>query len=219
MQEEVKKLATEFNKFVKDNSLELIELEQANFILACENNVRLDRIAENLVSQNLLKIYSLIKFNDIEYYVDSIRKSHFSFNDKRNAILLILASRCNRYANTLVNVLKDDEIKFIHSYIKANKDFVNYCFNNENDLALFLHDMNAFRKYFSNDKFLMPLKLSNSFNSIKREINLKNILKIKESLFLSRRKFYNKLDIHKDIIKKYEKFEKKLNNIIESYKN
>lgn len=219
--QKIKKLADEFNKFVKDNFVRLIELEQANFISSCKGLVNLENIVNNMISNDLHALYKSVIFSDFDFYIEKIQQSHFSFIDKKHMMLLLIATRSEKYAQTLAANINENERKFLNSYLKKTKEFVDFCVNdkNTNELALFLYDLNAFRKYLKKDDFIMPIKLSNAFNWAKKEIiNPKDKLeKTKNILFKSRRRFYNKLNLHKDLIRDYESFDTKINNLLKEY--
>lgn len=216
MQEIITNLACDFGKFLKDNSLELAELEQANFIQATKNNLDIKKMARNLVSVEFINLYNVISFYDLDYYINIIQDSDFNLIGKKTTLFLLLNTISNRYILTLSNNLHDKEVKFIYSYIKKIKEFIEFCSNNEKDLALFLCDIKAYRKYLKNDEFLMPIKLQNTFNWIKKDCDYKSMLiKSKKNLFESRRKFYYKLNIHKKTVREYQQFKVKIDDIIE----
>lgn len=223
MMKKVIEFVTEFNKFAKDNSLALIELEQANFIASAKDTLNLSNIVKNIISIKFYNLYKGIIFSDLDLFVDRIQISQFSLIDKKHMLLLLIASRSEKYAQTLTSSLREDERKFLNTYLKKTKEFVNYVLdkNNKDEIALFLYDLNSFRKYLKKDEFLMPTKISNAFNWVKK-IDDKNILdeleNSKKSLFLSRRKYYDKLNIYEDVVKDYKKYEKKLDLIIKEFK-
>lgn len=217
--QEIIDFSNDFNKFAKENSLAFIELEQANFIAASKNVLNLENIVKNIISPTFYNLYKGVVFSDLDLFIDRIQISQFSLIDKKHMMLLLIASRSEKYAQTLAGNLKEDERKFLNSYLKKTKEFVNYVLdkNNKDEIALFLYDLNAFRKYVKKDEFLMPIKITQAFNWVKKleEKDVSNELeKTNQALFLSRRKYYDKLDLYKDLVKDYKNYEKRLNILI-----
>lgn len=222
--QEIIDFSNEFNKFAKENSLALVELEQANFIAASKNVLNLENIVKNIISSTFYNLYKGVVFSDLDLFIDRIQISQFSLIDKKHMMLLLIASRSEKYAQTLAGNLKEDERKFLNSYLKKTKEFVNYVLdkNNKDEVALFLYDLNAFRKYVKKDEFLMPTKITQAFNWIKKieeKDVLKELEKTNQALFLSRRKYYDKLDLYKDLVKDYKNYEKRLNILIKDIQN
>lgn len=222
MMQEIIDFSNEFNKFAKDNSLALIELEQANFIASAKGTLNLSNIVKNIISIKFYNLYKGVVFSDLDLFVDRIQISQFSLIDKKHMLLLLIASRSEKYAQTLASNLREDERKFLSSYLKKTKDFVEYVLDdaNKDEIALFLYDLNAFRKYLKKDDFLMPVKITNAFNWVKK-IEEKDMIaelnSVYKALFLSRRKYYDKLDLHNDIVKKYKSYDKKLKELINHF--
>lgn len=222
--QEIIDFSNEFNKFAKENSLALVELEQANFIAASKNVLNLENIVKNIISSTFYNLYKGVVFSDLDLFIDRIQISQFSLIDKKHMMLLLIASRSEKYAQTLAGNLKEDERKFLNSYLKKTKEFVNYVLdkNNKDEVALFLYDLNAFRKYVKKDEFLMPIKITQAFNWVKKieeKDVLKELEKTNQALFLSRRKYYDKLDLYKDLVKDYKNYEKRLNILIKDTQN
>ncbi|MBZ7985454.1 hypothetical protein AVANS14531_03770 [Campylobacter sp. Cr9] len=222
--QEIIDFSNEFNKFAKENSLALVELEQANFIAASKNVLNLENIVKNIISSTFYNLYKGVVFSDLDLFIDRIQISQFSLIDKKHMMLLLIASRSEKYAQTLAGNLKEDERKFLNSYLKKTKEFVNYVLdkNNKDEVALFLYDLNAFRKYVKKDEFLMPMKITQAFNWVKKieeKDVLKELEKTNQALFLSRRKYYDKLDLYKDLVKDYKNYEKRLNILIKDTQN
>lgn len=222
--QEIIDFSNEFNKFAKENSLALVELEQANFIAASKNVLNLENIVKNIISSTFYNLYKGVIFSDLDLFIDRIQISQFSLIDKKHMMLLLIASRSEKYAQTLAGNLKEDERKFLNSYLKKTKEFVNYVLdkNNKDEIALFLYDLNAFRKYVKKDEFLMPIKITQAFNWVKKieeKDVLKELEKTNQALFLSRRKYYDKLDLYKDLVKDYKNYEKRLNILIKDTQN
>lgn len=222
--QEIIDFSNEFNKFAKENSLALVELEQANFIAASKNVLNLENIVKNIISSTFYNLYKSVVFSDLDLFIDRIQISQFSLIDKKHMMLLLIASRSEKYAQTLAGNLKEDERKFLNSYLKKTKEFVNYVLdkNNKDEVALFLYDLNAFRKYVKKDEFLMPIKITQAFNWVKKieeKDVLKELEKTNQALFLSRRKYYDKLDLYKDLVKDYKNYEKRLNILIKDIQN
>ncbi|ULO00972.1 hypothetical protein AVANS_0331 [Campylobacter sp. RM5004] len=222
--QEIIDFSNEFNKFAKENSLALVELEQANFIAASKNVLNLENIVKNIISSTFYNLYKGVVFSDLDLFIDRILISQFSLIDKKHMMLLLIASRSEKYAQTLAGNLKEDERKFLNSYLKKTKEFVNYVLdkNNKDEIALFLYDLNAFRKYIKKDEFLMPMKITQAFNWVKKieeKDVLKELEKTNQALFLSRRKYYDKLDLYKDLVKDYKNYEKRLNILIKDIQN
>lgn len=222
--QEIINFSNEFNKFAKENSLALVELEQANFIAASKNVLNLENIVKNIISSTFYNLYKGVVFSDLDLFIDRIQISQFSLIDKKHMMLLLIASRSEKYAQTLAGNLKEDERKFLNSYLKKTKEFVNYVLdkNNKDEIALFLYDLNAFRKYVKKDEFLMPIKITQAFNWVKKieeKDVLKELEKTNQALFLSRRKYYDKLDLYKDLVKDYKNYEKRLNILIKDIQN
>lgn len=222
--QEIIDFSNEFNKFAKENSLALVELEQANFIAASKNVLNLENIVKNIISSTFYNLYKGVVFSDLDLFIDRIQISKFSLIDKKHMMLLLIASRSEKYAQTLAGNLKEDERKFLNSYLKKTKEFVNYVLdkNNKDEVALFLYDLNAFRKYVKKDEFLMPIKITQAFNWVKKieeKDVLKELEKTNQALFLSRRKYYDKLDLYKDLVKDYKNYEKRLNILIKDIQN
>lgn len=214
----ISNFAKEFNGFVKENSLAIAELEQANFYKEASKRNDLNNIVKNVISDNLYKLYRGVVFSDLDLFVEKIQSSYFSYIDKKHVLLLLIASRSDKYVETLNANLREDERKFLISYLKKTKEFVNYMLdkNNENEVKLFLYDMNMLKKYIKTDEFLTPLKLNNVFSWVKKidEVDiLKQLDRSKKALYQSRRANYHNLDIHKETIKKYKDYERQFNKI------
>lgn len=124
--QEIIDFSNEFNKFAKENSLALVELEQANFIAASKNVLNLENIVKNIISSTFYNLYKGVVFSDLDLFIDRIQISQFSLIDKKHMMLLLIASRSEKYAQTLAGNLKEDERKFLNSYLKKTKEFVNY---------------------------------------------------------------------------------------------